>query len=142
MITWAVNRNAVDSILADDIDALLDPDPGQWVVTCGFRSQAQQAIEWQKGRDDEGFVVDRAAVVTDAKPGESPHNFGRAVDVTLIVDGHDVWAYQSSPDWQRLFAAVKAHPRLHSGINFPSQDGDHIEQLHWQALSRVVVAGT
>lgn len=116
-----------------DVQDLLSGDPATWVVTEAYRSPEQQAIDWQKGRDADGIVIDEVAVITNAKSGESPHNHALAVDVTLVVDGKDVWDY-NDPSWLRLYAKIDAHPRLHSGIHFPEKDGDHIEAVRWRQL--------
>jgi len=52
-----------------------------WQVNFGYRSLDEQAALYAQGRDSSGQVVDPAAVVTDAPPGSSPHNYGLAVDL-------------------------------------------------------------
>ena len=132
MITWRVDRTQVQAPFADDIDQVLSADLATWVITYGIRTFAEQDALYAKGRDAAGNVIDADAVVTEAKRGQSPHNFGLAVDVTLEKDGKDDWDYNTDPDWQRLYRTIDAHPRLHSGIHFPVPDGDHIEVVHWR----------
>lgn len=64
-------------------------------VTQGLRSWADQLNLWLKGRDRDGNVIDPKAVVTNARPGYSWHNFGLAVDVAPFKDT----AAGAIPDW-------------------------------------------
>ena len=72
-------------------------------VSEGFRSMERQAELYAQGRTKPGKIV------TNAKPGESLHNTGRAVD--LVFDAANPWA--ESHDWKLLgmmfksFAAAK-----------------------------------
>jgi hypothetical protein len=56
------------------------------------RSNGRQLELWKQGRNAAGEVVDLSKVVTWAKPGESLHNTGRAID--LIFEG----THWSNPD--------------------------------------------
>lgn len=132
MITWRIDRAQLQPQFAADVDSICGPDTATWVATYGIRTYAEQDALYAKGRDADGNVIDKAAVVTNAKGGESPHNWGMAIDVTLVKEGKDDWDYATDPDWQRLYAAIAAHPRLHSGIKFPVPDGDHIEVFNWK----------
>ena len=74
-------------------------------VTQGLRTWSEQDALWQKGRDADGNVADRAMVVTNAKGGSSWHNFGLAVDVVPSDDS--LGAFQADwnvahPAWKRL----------------------------------------
>lgn len=56
-------------------------------ITCGFRSFAEQAELYNK-----------VPKITNAKAGESFHNYGLAIDVIFIVDGKRTY----NGDWQAL----------------------------------------
>lgn len=62
-------------------------------MTEGFRSIARQNELYAQGRTKPG------AIVTNAKGGESYHNWGVAFDVVLRVEG-----YSDSPKWARIGA--------------------------------------
>lgn len=69
-------------------------------VVQGLRTWAQQDALYAQGRTAPG------AIVTNARGGESWHNFGCAVDLTPSRDGIDAkfnpdWN-ESHPNWQRL----------------------------------------
>jgi len=59
---------------------LLSASGHRFVVTEGFRTYTRQNELFNQGR------VDNQPRVTDARPGQSPHNFGLAVDVCLDAD--------------------------------------------------------
>lgn len=128
MITWRAREDLLDAAFAADIDAVLTADPATWIVVSTQRDYATQAA----GRA--AFLADPVHNPRFADPEDSAHccTPARAVDVTLVVNGKDIWDYHDA-NWQRLYATILAHPRLHSGISF--DDGDHIEQLHWQTLA-------
>ena len=60
-----------------------------------YRDFADQLANYRKGRDDHGNVVNAAAVVTNARPGQSWHNLTR----WTLVDGL----------WERVPASLAWH---------------------------------
>lgn len=54
-------------------------------VACGYRSNEEQAKLYAQGRTVPGKIV------TNAKPGQSKHNKGLAVDLYFIVNGKADW---------------------------------------------------
>src|ERR1700756_2557177 len=91
----------VHPILADKIRRMaeilsLDPQPIELIVSAGARSWAEQDHLWQQGRITPGDIV------TDARGGESWHNFGLAVDCAPeVVEGTIDWN-ASHPQWKRM----------------------------------------
>ena len=133
-LVWQVDRSLVDPTVANDIDGLLTPSDFAWAVYYGFRTAADQAALYAQGRTAPGSIV------TDAPPGRSAHEHGLAVDVCIVRDGRNTWN-EMEPAWLWLWQAVRAHPRLHSGEDFPTDthgrvaaDGDHIESTRWPAV--------
>jgi len=74
------------------------------IVTCTMRSNAEQEALYAQGRKplDEvnrlrklaglSALTGKPRIVTNAKPGQSKHNSGRAFDVVLLDDaGKPVW---------------------------------------------------
>lgn len=55
------------------------------IVTCTLRSDAEQAALYARGRTEPGSIV------TWARPGESLHQHGRALDVVPLRAGRPVW---------------------------------------------------
>ena len=78
--------------LHPDFRALVDPwlascraEGIDILVTCTRRTLAEQQALYDQGRTKPGRIV------TNAKPGQSAHNFGLAVDVVPLVNGKPVW---------------------------------------------------
>jgi len=65
------------------------------IVTCTSRTNEEQAILYAQGRTTPGVKV------TNAKPGQSAHNFGLAIDVAILVHGKLDWD-RNSPLWQEV----------------------------------------
>jgi len=70
-------------------------------IKSGMRSIQEQASLYGKGRDSKGNVVDKNSVVTNAKPGQSYHNFGLALDVAIVDGKKNNWN-TSSPEWEKI----------------------------------------
>ena len=67
--------------------------------------------------------------VTNAKGGESGHNYGCATDWTLWTpDAQTIWMKGSDPRWQVYLDAIKK-VGLRSGSTFPNPDYPHNEIL-------------
>jgi peptidoglycan L-alanyl-D-glutamate endopeptidase CwlK len=95
-------------------------------VVQALRSWTEQAALYAKGRDDDGNIVDKSQVVTNAKPGHSWHNFGLAVDVSPFDEGIPDWN-SSHPAWKRIIA-VGESLGLVSGANWRSfPDAPHFQ---------------
>ncbi|WP_041581065.1 M15 family metallopeptidase [Bacillus sp. 1NLA3E] len=78
------------------------------VITDGFRSVSEQNLLYEQGRTTEGNIV------TNAKGGESYHNFGLAVDFAIkLPSGEVIWDRQydgngnSVADWTEVVAIAK-----------------------------------
>lgn len=67
-------------------------------IHSGMRSYQAQELLYSIGRDSAGNIIDQKAVVTNAKPGYSWHNYGLAVD--LVMDGSPKPGLQWSWDAQ------------------------------------------
>ena len=75
-----------------------------------LRSEARQAELYAQGRSKPGKIV------TNAKPGESFHQMGLALDFCLIIDGKEAsWStitdfdHDSIADWMEVVAVFKEH---------------------------------
>lgn len=68
-------------------------------ITFGMRTFAEQQVLYDQGRTKPGKIV------TKAKPGQSFHNYGLAIDVVPIVNGKADW---ESKLWQKIGQIGKA----------------------------------
>lgn len=142
--------NGLDAGLAPAVPELMtsviDPLPYRYTVQQGFRSIAQQNALYAKGRNAQGVVIAPQDTVTNAKGGQSAHNFGCAIDVYPIVNGKIDWGFdaqgnsQPSPEalpaWQALWDAVHATDTLVTGSDFKLASGydpGHVEVKAWAA---------
>jgi len=127
--TWRADRTRVAEPFATHVTALLDADPGEWIITCGAREAAVELAGY------EAYLADPTQPKF-TNPGNSAHCTvpALAVDVTLVAGDSDDWDY-TDVAWRRLVAAVNASAHLHSldGIC----DTDHIEATNWRALRTV-----
>ena len=64
------------------------------MVFQGFRSFEEQDYLYAQGR------TRRGAIVTNAKAGQSNHNYGTAVDIVFLVNGNPSW--DNSHPWSLL----------------------------------------
>ena len=72
-----------------------------FAITSGYRSFAEQDALFAQGRDG-----DTRPRVTNARGGQSWHNFGLAIDVVEISDGVAVW---DNPNWNLIGAIGRNH---------------------------------
>jgi peptidoglycan L-alanyl-D-glutamate endopeptidase CwlK len=93
-----------------------------------FRSFDEQNDLYAKGRSVKGQIV------TNAKGGQSYHNYGLAIDITLIKDGKVVWDRgtdfdrDGQKDWMEVVAIFNKYGWFWGG-NFRSfKDYPHFEK--------------
>src|SRR5882672_4289681 len=83
------------------LDSILAPQGVNIRVIQSLRPYSVQMALWRQGRDAAGNVVDRSKVVTNAKPGQSWHTYGCAVDVAPFYGGVPDWNVQH-PVWKQI----------------------------------------
>lgn len=113
------------------VDAVMKAQGVVVRITEGLRTFDQQAVDWFKGRNQQGIVIDAHAVVTHAPPGYSPHNFGLAVDLIPGIRGLSSWQPNFDvlhPDFAAMVKACEA-AGLIAGIRWPKPktDPDHFQ---------------
>lgn len=97
-------------------------------VTQGMRTFAEQDALYSQGRTRKGPKV------TNARGGQSLHNYGLAVDFALMVNGRYTWPEPHSV-WAAIAEeAVKAG--LEAGANWAKPDKPHVEWpgVGWKQL--------
>ena len=107
--------------LADKIRCMAEMLEGEGItiiVAQGLRTWPVQDALFAKGRDSQGNVIDKSQVVTNARGGESWHNFGLAVDCAIFDREHQTIDWNAShPAWKRM-EAVGISLGLTSGANW------------------------
>lgn len=104
-------------------------------VTDCLRPTERQAELWAKGRQlsstGDWTIVDPGKVVTRARPGTSPHEYGLAMDVLICDDIHVRAMPDDSPAWREWRDCVAA-AGLVSGCDFKRlRDCPHAEMPRW-----------
>lgn len=104
-------------------------------LTQVLRTIEEQNKLFAQGRTSKGNIV------TNAKGGQSFHNYGLACDIVLIVDGKADWSITADrnnsgiSDWEEVIRAFEKRGWF-SGKNFKSfKDYPHLEKtfgLSWQ----------
>ncbi|OBS12527.1 peptidoglycan L-alanyl-D-glutamate endopeptidase [Elizabethkingia miricola] len=108
-------------------------------IAQGLRTDQEQAALYAQGRTIPGKTV------TNAKPGQSIHNYGLAVDIVLIIDGRTAswdtkadWDKDGIADWMECVAVFK-HFGWDWGGNWATfKDMPHFEKkgYKWSVLSQ------
>ena len=112
--------------------------PAKPIITFGMRTfQEQQAI-YDQGRTKPGQIV------TKAKPGQSYHNYGLAVDVALLINGKALswdigkdWDGDRRSDWMEVVAVFKGAGFAWGGDWNTFKDMPHFEMTfghNWRQL--------
>lgn len=119
-------RPMVDTFLAGCAVAGLDI-----LVTCTLRTEAEQAALYAQGRTAVGHIV------TNAKPGQSAHNYGLALDVVPIVNGKPDWD-GGHPVWQQVGALGQAAGLQWLGApGSPFKEEAHFQHPDWRTVAGV-----
>ena len=103
------------------------------VVTSGRRTIDEQNKLYSQGRTTSGSVV------TKARGGESPHNFGLAADLCPLDRNGNLWWNCPDDIWQVIHNLAEERGYLDSGYDWKFCDRPHLEDHRWktaQALWR------
>lgn len=97
------------------------------LVYCTLRSPAEQATLFAQGRTTPG------AIVTDAPPGKSAHNYGYALDGVPMLNGKPQWDVRA-PQWQ-LYIQAARRAGCQSGADWVGfHEYPHVELLNWESF--------
>ena len=106
-------------------------------IAQGLRTDKEQAALYAIGRTVKGSKV------TNAKAGQSIHNYGLAVDIVLIIDGKTAswdtakdWDNDKVADWYECVKVFAAHGWDWGGNWKTFKDLPHFEKkgYKWQTL--------
>lgn len=95
------------------------------LVTCTKRSLEEQAALYAQGRTAPGKIV------TNAKPGQSAHNFGMAMDVVPIRNGKAIWN-ADDPAWQVYGEEVRKANLEWAGDWHRFKEYPHCQLPNWE----------
>lgn len=162
---YASRRPGSDVAVEADLDALADPfraKAERLVATVAREGLPLRVFETRRPfiRTQELFlkgralvngvvvVVDKRAVVSNARPGSSPHNWGLAIDLILDPD-HDFFEGEQPPTspwddgrnnpvvklaWERYGRCVRQCDLVWGGDWSQFRDWPHAELRQWESL--------
>ncbi|MCT3672006.1 M15 family metallopeptidase [Elizabethkingia anophelis] len=120
-------------------------------IAQGLRTFPEQNALYAQGRTTKGPNVTRlkplGSTVTNAKAGQSIHNYGLAVDIVLIIDGKTAswdtkadWDDDGIADWMECVSIFKKYGWSWGGNWKSFKDMPHFEKsgYTWQMLSKLV----
>lgn len=98
-------------------------------ITQTMRTFAESDNLYAQGRTKQGSIV------TNAKAGQSYHNYGLALDFMLIINGKDSWTIDHN--WMVVVNIFKAHGFVWGGDFKSILDQPHFEMTfgnNWRTL--------
>lgn len=132
MINYRVRaREQLDPIFLPFFDALCEKLDAKWAPCSSRRTFAAQDALYAQGRTKPGKIV------TNAKGGQSAHNYGMATDWCLWEKGEPHWPDAGDPCWLDFKAAVES-----VGLRWGGEwgDFDHCElkiAIPWSTIATV-----
>jgi len=97
-------------------------------VTSALRTWNEQDGLYAQGRTKTGKII------TNAKGGQSLHNFGLAIDVVEIKDGKALW---SNPNWNKIATLGKSIGFAWGGDFKSIKDKPHFEMHFGRSLAQL-----
>jgi peptidoglycan L-alanyl-D-glutamate endopeptidase CwlK len=113
------------------IESLIAAAAGEGIrlcVTSGRRTINQQNVIFAQGRTAPGKIV------TNAKGGQSPHNFGLAADFCPLNAAGELWWNAPESMWQRIGSLAKARGLVWGGDFKSIKDRPHVEDPGWKTV--------
>lgn len=105
-------------------------------VVCRFthtlRTNAEQDALYAIGRTKPGKVV------TNAKGGQSYHNYGLAIDFVLLVNGQVSWAVDKN--WAAVIAIFESYG-WESGHRWKFKDSPHVQKTLGKTTAQLLASG-
>lgn len=103
------------------------------LVTSTYRDYESQQALYNQGRTPES-IAKGEHIVTNAKPGQSFHNFKCAVDVVPLVHGKPVWNSED-PIWVKVGSIGKS-----CGLEWAGEWKSFKETAHFQYTGGMTLA--
>lgn len=104
------------------------------IITCTGRSGVQQNALFEEGRTTPGPDVSPehplGRVVTHARAGESPHQYGYAIDFVIMRNGKPDWS-GTSEAWNDAIELGKQRGM----VSLRPMESAHLEEPGWKALA-------
>jgi peptidoglycan L-alanyl-D-glutamate endopeptidase CwlK len=102
-------------------------------ISEGYRSNARQTALYNQGRTTSGNIV------TNAKAGQSMHNFGLAVDSFIVSNDGNTAIWDVNSKWKRVAVIAKSLGFAWGGDWTSFRDYPHLEMTGGLSLSQLRV---
>jgi len=99
------------------------------LITQGYRTFAESEALYNQGRTTPG------AIVSNAKAGQSYHNYGLSLDFCLVINGKQSWNVDDN--WHKVVDIFKSHGFTWGGDWTSFKDYPHLEMRfghNWRDL--------
>lgn len=100
-------------------------------ITSGYRSNAEQTRLYNQGRTTSGNIV------TNAKAGQSIHNYGLAIDFVLVSEDGTKAIWNVTDQWRRVAAIGKSMGFQWGGDWSSFRDYPHLDMQRGMSLSQL-----
>ena len=127
--------------LVNEINTLVLTGDSKVIITQGLRTFAEQDALYAQGRTKPGKKV------TNAKGGQSVHNYGFAVDIALIIKDKEVswdtkkdWDKDNQSDWMEVVSVFKKYGWSWGGDWVSFKDMPHFDKKgfgDWKKLLKL-----
>jgi peptidoglycan L-alanyl-D-glutamate endopeptidase CwlK len=94
-------------------------------IVSGYRSSEEQKELYQRGRDEDGNIIDQSQVVTMTRAGYSKHNWGLAFDFCINMKGYDKYD-------ERLIQSVGAIGEKLIGLTWGGHFKSFVDSSHFE----------
>jgi hypothetical protein len=132
-------REGLSSLYLPKYDALCAKMGTRWAPYYGVRSFEQQTALFGQGRTI--APIGQSHIVTWARAGESPHNYGCASDWTLWDDqDRPIWMELADPRWAEYRDACRELGLRWGGTFHVSPDFPHNELLITADWKHILIA--
>lgn len=100
------------------------------IITQGYRTFEESDKLYQQGRTTPGEIV------TNAKPGQSWHNYGLAIDFCLLINDNESWKVDDN--WMEVVNIFKSHGFTWGGDWTGFKDYPHLEMKFGYTISQML----
>lgn len=127
----------------DDLDSRFRPFVDSFVeackaqsldilIYCTYRSNEEQDVLYAQGRTAPGGIV------TNAKAGQSAHNYRLAFDGCPLLNGKPMWnEHLSGPHWA-LYGEIAVQCGMEWGGNWVGfVEGPHCQMANWKQVAGI-----
>lgn len=106
------------------------PNNVKIIISQGYRTFAESDALYAQGRTKPGQIV------TNAKAGQSYHNYGLAIDMLMTTNSKEDWVV--GPNWMKVAEIMKKHGWTWGGdFKGDFKDNPHFEKTfgyNWKTL--------